>query len=78
MDFKKVLNQIEKVIPVYDPLIIKDKRFFREGWMTCCIAGLELDKDWFNEGRGHQHPKMTSYFKIKQIWGKVKYTRIEA
>ena len=75
MSFNEVLKSIERM-GAYDPLIIKDKRFFKIGWITCCNAHLELDKDIFREGIPHQHPHSNSYWKIKQISANTKYTYI--
>lgn len=75
---EQVLKEIVRM-GCYDPYIIKmDKRFFKlNGYGVHCVAGIELDKDIFNEGRERQHPNMNSYFKIKPVWCKIKHVKLE-
>jgi len=63
-----------------DPLVIELNRqqFFKvDGFGTCCLAGVSLDKNIFNEGRHIQKPNSLYYCMIKSVWPAIKYSQFE-
>jgi len=64
-----------------DPLIIKlNRRMFyedRDLGGIFCGSGVKIDLTLFDEGNTFQHPRMTSYNKIKRITLKIKHAHIE-
>lgn len=78
----KFIKELERTIGgPYDPLIIKLNRhmYYRDRQLggIFCGAGVKIDTTLFDEGIEFQHPRMTSYNKIKRITLKIKYANVE-
>lgn len=71
---ESVFKEIERM-GAYDPLIIKldRKKFYMVGFITCCNANLELDKNIFKDGNVIQNPNSLIYWKIKSVGSRLKY-----
>lgn len=79
---KELMREIHKVFgDVYDPLIIElnRKQYWRDdNWYDIvCDDGLKIDENYLSCSASYQNPISQSYWKIKKVSTKVKYTRIE-